>query len=136
MGVVAPAAGDLRVEPVDVRTPGPDEALVQVAYGFVCGSDLRYWRHGAAGESILRAPMLLGHEIVGTVLAPAAVAWHAIACGGDVAGKIAMVVGCGPIGALAVGVLKRAGAAEIVAVDVHDTPLAIARAVGATRTVN
>jgi threonine dehydrogenase-like Zn-dependent dehydrogenase len=47
-----------------------------------------------------------------------------------------MVVGCGPIGALAVGVLKRAGAAEIVAVDVHDTPLAIARAVGATRTVN
>ena len=72
MGVVAHAAGDLRVEPVEVRTPGPDEALVQVAYGGVCGSDLHYWRHGAAGESILRAPMLLGHEIVGTVLAPAA----------------------------------------------------------------
>jgi L-idonate 5-dehydrogenase len=45
-------------------------------------------------------------------------------------------VGCGPIGALAVGVLKRSGAAEIVAVDVHDKPLAIARAVGATRTLD
>jgi L-idonate 5-dehydrogenase len=218
LGVVAHAAGDLRVERIAVRPPAPGEALVGVAYGGVCGSDLHYWRHGAAGESILRAPMLLGHEIVGTVLVPAAdgsgpgagtqvavhpatpgpgdgsryphdrpnispgctylgsaaryphtdggfasqvvlparmlrslpaglplrraalaepaaVAWHAIARAGDVAGKTAMVVGCGPIGALAVGVLKRAGAAEIVAVDVHDKPLAIARAVGATRTL-
>ena len=36
--------------------PGPDEAVVEIAYGGICGSDLHYWLHGAAGESILRAP--------------------------------------------------------------------------------
>ncbi len=61
------AAGDVRVEPVPVRVPDPDEAVVEVAYGGVCGSDLHYWRHGAAGPSVLKEPMLLGHEIVGTV---------------------------------------------------------------------
>ena len=30
-GVVAHAAHDLRVEPVAVRVPGPDEAIVEVA---------------------------------------------------------------------------------------------------------
>ena len=45
--------------------PAPDEAVVEVAYGGICGSDLHYWLHGAAGESILKAPLVLGHEIVG-----------------------------------------------------------------------
>ncbi|BAS17682.1 uncharacterized zinc-type alcohol dehydrogenase-like protein YdjJ [Arthrobacter sp. Hiyo8] len=62
---------------------------------------------------------------------PASVAWHAVARAGDVAGKTALVIGSGPIGALAVAVLKRAGATRIVAVDMHDKPLEIARAVGA-----
>jgi L-iditol 2-dehydrogenase/L-idonate 5-dehydrogenase len=48
-----------------------------------------------------------------------------------VAGKTVLVIGSGPIGALAVAVLKRAGARRIVAVDMHDRPLEIARAVGA-----
>ena len=51
-----------------VRVAGagaPDEAVVEIAYGGICGSDLHYWQHGAAGESILKAPMLLGHEVVG-----------------------------------------------------------------------
>jgi L-iditol 2-dehydrogenase/L-idonate 5-dehydrogenase len=48
-----------------------------------------------------------------------------------VAGKTALVIGSGPIGALAVAVLKRAGAGRIVAVDMHAKPLEIARAVGA-----
>jgi L-idonate 5-dehydrogenase len=46
-----------------------------------------------------------------------------------------LVIGCGPIGALAVAVAKLFGAAEIVAVDLHDKPLEIATAVGATRTL-
>ena len=50
---------------------------------------------------------------------------------GDVKGKTALVIGSGPIGALAVAVLKRAGAQRIVAVDMHAKPLEIARAVGA-----
>ena len=70
--VVAHAAGDLRIEEVPVSVPGPDEAVVEIAYGGICGSDLHYWLHGAAGESILKAPLVLGHEIVGTVLQAAA----------------------------------------------------------------
>ena len=66
LGVVAYEANDLRVEPVPLREPAADETVVEVAYGGICGSDLHYWMHGAAGESILRAPMVLGHEVVGT----------------------------------------------------------------------
>jgi L-idonate 5-dehydrogenase len=66
--VVTHAADDLRVEPVTLREPAADdEAVVEVAFGGIYGPDLHYWIHGAAGESILRAPMVLGHEVVGTV---------------------------------------------------------------------
>ncbi|MFF1386092.1 L-idonate 5-dehydrogenase [Arthrobacter sp. NPDC058288] len=211
--VVAHAAGDLRIDDVPVPAPAAGEAVVEVAFGGICGSDLHYWLHGAAGESILKAPLVLGHEISGTVvraaadgtgpaagtavavhpatpgpgaarypadrpnlspgctylgsaaryphtdgafsryvnlpvrmlralpeglslrtaalIEPASVAWHAVSRAGDVAGKTALVIGSGPIGALAVAVLKRAGAARIVAVDMHPKPLEIAAAVGA-----
>ncbi|WP_347107689.1 L-idonate 5-dehydrogenase [Paenarthrobacter sp. S56] len=211
--VVAHGKGDLRIEDIPLAPPSADESIVEIAYGGICGSDLHYWLHGAAGESILKAPMVLGHEIVGMVVQqaadgsgpvagtpvavhpaspapgdarypedrpnlspgctylgsaaryphtdgafsryanlpsrmlrvlpegldlrtaalvePASVAWHAVARAGDVAGKTALVIGSGPIGALAVAVLKRAGASRIVAVDMHDKPLEIARAVGA-----
>ncbi|MEU1970048.1 zinc-binding dehydrogenase [Microbacterium sp. NPDC019599] len=72
IGVVAHAAGDLRVSDLPEPVPAPEEAIVEIAYGGVCGSDLHYWRHGAAGLSVLREPMLLGHEVSGTVVAPAA----------------------------------------------------------------
>ena len=71
-GLVVHRAGDVRVEPVPVAAPGPDEALVEVAYGGICGSDLHYWQHGAAGLSVLAEPMLLGHEVVGVVRRAAA----------------------------------------------------------------
>lgn len=66
---------------------------------------------------------------------PAAVAWHAVSRAGEVVGKRVLVVGSGPIGALVVAVLKRAGAAEIIAVDMFEKPLEIAVAVGATGTI-
>ena len=72
LGVLAHGAGDLRVEPVPLAPAAGHEAVVEIAYGGICGSDLHYWQHGAAGESVLRAPMLLGHEVVGRVLVPAA----------------------------------------------------------------
>ena len=70
--VVAHAAGDLRIEDVPVPAPASDEAVIEVAFGGICGSDLHYWLHGAAGESVLKAPLVLGHEIVGTVVRAAA----------------------------------------------------------------
>ena len=63
-------------------------------------------------------------------------AWHGVSRAGDVTGKTVLVIGAGPIGALIVAVLRRAGAAEIVAVDLHDHPLAVARQLGATRTLH
>ncbi|ALV45671.1 L-idonate 5-dehydrogenase [Arthrobacter alpinus] len=213
--VVAHGKGDLRIDQVTLTEPGNDEAVIEISYGGICGSDLHYWIHGAAGESILKDPMVLGHEVVGTVaraaadgtgpavgtavavhpatpgegaakypadrpnlspgctylgsaarhphtngaflryanlptrmlrtlppslplrlaalVEPASVAWHAVARAGDVRGKSLLVVGCGPIGTLAIAILKRAGAGHITAVDMHAKPLEIAAAVGADR---
>lgn len=218
IAVVAHAAGDLRVQAVPQAEPAASDALIRVAFGGICGSDLHYWQHGAAGESVLTAPMVLGHEVVGTVVTaaadgsgpgagtlvavhpaspglgdgtpypierpnlspgctylgsaarvphtegafathvalptrmlralpagltlrdaalaePASVAWHAVSRGGPIAGRRALVIGAGPIGSLIIAVLKRAGAAEIIAVDMHERPLAAARELGATATV-
>ncbi|MET8766929.1 L-idonate 5-dehydrogenase [Streptomyces sp. NPDC004658] len=68
LGCVVHGAGDLRVEELPPPQPGPGEALVAVRYGGVCGSDLHYWRHGGVGDFRLREPMVLGHEVVGTVV--------------------------------------------------------------------
>ena len=68
LGCVIHGQDDLRVEELPVPVPGPGQALVAVRYGGVCGSDLHYWRHGGVGDFRLREPMLLGHEVVGTVV--------------------------------------------------------------------
>jgi L-idonate 5-dehydrogenase len=219
VAVIVHAAGDLRVDTVPTPVPAADEALIEVAYGGICGSDLHYWQHGAAGESILKAPMVLGHEVVGIVAVaaadgsgpvvgtpvavhpatpgagdgsrypadrpnlspgctylgsaarfphtegafaglvalpsrmlrplpagltvrdaalaePAAVAWHAVTRAGDLTGKRVLVVGAGPIGSLIIAVAKRAGAAEIVATDMHDLPRRTAERLGAARTLH
>ncbi|MCM6761987.1 L-idonate 5-dehydrogenase [Rathayibacter sp. ZW T2_19] len=219
LAVVAHGRDDLRVDTLPEPDPSPSDAVVAIAFGGVCGSDLHYWTHGAAGESVLREPMVLGHEVVGTVIEaaadgsgpavgatvavhpatpgpdaagtrwpedrpniapgatylgsaarvphtagafarrvalptrmlrvlpdglglreaalvePASVAWHAVGRAGDVRGKRILVIGSGPIGALIVAVLRHHGAGEIVAVDMHELPLAISRAVGADRTL-
>src|SRR6202795_3621258 len=67
---------------------------------------------------------------------PLAVCLHAAKQAGPLLGKRVLVTGCGPIGALTVLVARYAGAAEIVATDVADAPLAVARALGASRSVN
>ncbi|MFM9662795.1 alcohol dehydrogenase catalytic domain-containing protein, partial [Streptomyces scabiei] len=68
LGCVIHGEGDLRVDELPVPSPGPGEALVAVRYGGVCGSDLHYWRHGGVGDFRLKEPMVLGHEVVGTVV--------------------------------------------------------------------
>src|SRR5688500_11481855 len=55
---------------------------------------------------------------------------------GAVWGKRVRVTGCGPIGALMVLVAAHAGAADIVVTDISDFPLALARKMGASRTIN
>jgi L-idonate 5-dehydrogenase len=67
---------------------------------------------------------------------PFAVALHAVARAGPLLGRHVLVSGCGPIGALVVAAARLHGAAEIVATDVVAAPLAVARAVGASRTID
>ncbi|WP_429932975.1 L-idonate 5-dehydrogenase [Agrobacterium vitis] len=67
---------------------------------------------------------------------PLAVVLHAAKQAGSLLGKRVLVTGCGPIGALCVLVAHRGGAAEIVATDVGEFPLQIAKALGASEVVN
>lgn len=216
--LVIHAPKDLRIDPVPVVEPGPGEVAVRIGAGGICGSDLHYYQHGGFGTVRIREPMVLGHEIAGTVhrvgagvtrvapgtvvavnpsrpcracryclegkanhcLAmrfygsampyphiqgafrdelvitedqafpvrpgvsvqaaamsePLSVGLHAIERAGTVTGRRVLVTGCGPIGALLIGALRRAGASEIVAVDLAAAPLACALRMGADRAID
>ncbi|MEH0069988.1 L-idonate 5-dehydrogenase [Pannonibacter sp. Pt2-lr] len=67
---------------------------------------------------------------------PLAVTLHATRRAGDMLGKRVLVTGCGPIGILSILAARRAGAQEIVATDLSDFTLALARKAGADRTIN
>jgi L-idonate 5-dehydrogenase len=67
---------------------------------------------------------------------PLAVCLNAAKQAGSLQGRRVLVTGSGPIGVLSVIVARHAGALEIVATDITNEPLAIARKIGATRTIN
>lgn len=67
---------------------------------------------------------------------PFAVTLHAVNRAGGLLGKRVLVTGCGPIGALAIIAARAHGAREIVATDVADGVLKLAREIGADRTIN
>ena len=218
MCLVIHAAHDLRLEEQEVGEIGPGQVLVRVAMGGICGSDLHYFRHGGFGTVRIMEPMVLGHEVAGTVAAlapdviglkigervainpsrpcqackfcleglpnhcldmrfygsamrmphvqgafrdmllcdasqchrvadavpliqaalaePFSVGLHAVGRAGPLIGKRVLVSGCGPIGVLAIAAARVHGAAEIVATDVLDEPLAVARKMGAAQTIN
>jgi L-idonate 5-dehydrogenase len=216
--VVIHAAKDLRVEPITVADPGPGEVRVSVGAGGICGSDLHYYQDGGFGTVRVREPMILGHEVAGTITGigegvtgvrpgqriainpsracgkcrfcregqhhhclemrffgsamrfphvngafrdaividqaqafpvsdavslgeaafaePLAVCLHAVAQAGPMLGRRVLVTGCGPIGCLTILAARRAGALDIVATDVADPALAMARRMGADTTIN
>ncbi|OCP35807.1 L-idonate 5-dehydrogenase [Ensifer sp. LC163] len=67
--VVIHAAKDLRIEEREDQVPGPGQIEVQIEAGGICGSDLHYYNHGGFGTVRLREPMILGHEVAGTIRA-------------------------------------------------------------------
>jgi L-idonate 5-dehydrogenase len=69
LAVVIHAPHDLRVEPAPVADLGPTDVEVRVGAGGICGSDLHYFHDGGFGTVRIREPMVLGHEIAGTVAA-------------------------------------------------------------------
>lgn len=46
-----------------------EQVLVKVSRGGICGSDIHYYQHARAGMSIIKNPLVLGHEFIGVVQA-------------------------------------------------------------------
>ena len=67
--IVIHAPRDLRIEERPAPQPGPGEVVVRIGAGGICGSDLHYFNHGGFGAVRLKEPMILGHEIAGTIAA-------------------------------------------------------------------
>ena len=67
---------------------------------------------------------------------PLAVGLHAVNRSDIQTDEVALVVGCGPIGLAAITALKLRGVTNILAVDIQDEKLELAKEFGATRVVN
>jgi L-iditol 2-dehydrogenase len=60
---------DLRVDTLpDLPEPGRGEALVRVTAAGICGSDLHTYQDGRIGDTVVKEPLVLGHEFAGQVL--------------------------------------------------------------------
>jgi threonine 3-dehydrogenase len=73
---------------------------------------------------------------VGANMDPTGNAVHTVLEGGVVPGSRVLVIGCGPIGCFAVGVARAAGASLVLASDLNDRRLELARTMGAHVTLN
>jgi (R,R)-butanediol dehydrogenase/meso-butanediol dehydrogenase/diacetyl reductase len=70
---------DVRVEEVPVPEPQPDQALIEIEWCGICGTDLEEYNDGPISIPVgephpltgRKAPLTLGHEIVGRVAKPA-----------------------------------------------------------------
>lgn len=65
--LVIHAPGDLRVETIDTPELLPHQLQVRVRAGGICGSDLHYFQHGGFGTVRIKEPMVLGHEVAGSI---------------------------------------------------------------------
>jgi L-idonate 5-dehydrogenase len=92
------------------------ESLVAQAWQCVAADGL------SAGEAAMAEPL--------------AVTLHATRRAGEMVGKSVLVTGCGPIGVLAILAARRAGANFIVATDLSDFTLAVAKKAGADIVLN
>jgi L-iditol 2-dehydrogenase len=63
------SAGDIRIEQKSLKPLGPNDVLVEMRSGGICGSDMHYFADGRNGTNVLRQPTVLGHEGAGVVVA-------------------------------------------------------------------
>lgn len=84
---------------------------------------------------ILRVPTHLDAETAAGI-EPATIAYHGVKKGDICVGDQVVVLGCGPIGQFAIQWAKVFGAARIIAVDIFDEKLELAKKLGATDVIN
>jgi L-iditol 2-dehydrogenase len=65
--LTGPQTIELQERPVP--QPVADEVLVRVGSVGVCGSDVHYYKHGRIGSMVVDGPLVLGHEVGGTIAA-------------------------------------------------------------------
>ncbi len=58
---------DLRIESDEVPEPLAGEVRVAIGAGGICGSDLHYYHRAGFGPIRVREPIILGHEVAGTI---------------------------------------------------------------------
>lgn len=66
---VMTGVGEVRLEERATPRPAADEVLIKVGSVGVCGSDVHYFHHGRIGNFIVDSPLILGHELGGTIVA-------------------------------------------------------------------
>ncbi len=66
--VKAAAEPGLVLTDVPVPTPGPGDVLLQVLRTGICGTDLHIEAWDSWAQDAVRAPLIVGHEMVGTVV--------------------------------------------------------------------
>ncbi len=105
-------------------------------------SPAEYKQHGAFAEQLAvpdrilyRIPDTLTYEQAAMV-EPVSIAIHAVQRTKIAPNSTAVVIGSGMIGLLVIQALRWAGAKQVVAVDLADNRLALARQLGATHTIN
>jgi L-iditol 2-dehydrogenase len=106
--------------------------------GVSCGD---YRRHGAFAEYVVvpehivyRVPDAVPPEMAAMV-EPVSVAVHAVNLGKPRKGETAVVVGTGMIGLLVVQAIRAAGCERVIAIDIDNDRLALARQLGAGETL-
>jgi L-iditol 2-dehydrogenase len=68
IGVRLHGPRDLRVDKLsEPKPPGPHQVLVRVEATGICGSDLHTYLDAKIGDTVLKSPLILGHEFAGTV---------------------------------------------------------------------
>jgi L-iditol 2-dehydrogenase len=66
---VLQAAKTITIEDRPAPEPKPGEVVVRVDSVGVCGSDVHYYEEGRIGPYIVEAPLILGHEAAGEIVA-------------------------------------------------------------------
>jgi L-idonate 5-dehydrogenase len=61
------AKEDVRIESCPLEPVGPNQVMVRVGAGGLCGSDIHYYWDGGIGTIRVNEPIVLGHEFAGTV---------------------------------------------------------------------
>ena len=59
--------GDVRIETREIGEVGPKQVRVRIGAGGLCGSDIHYFWDGGIGTIQVSEPIILGHEVAGTV---------------------------------------------------------------------